>query len=315
MSGFKKVLVTTLIIASVSIGIGAYIILESGLGTGDIADNFRRLFSGNDININIGNSTEVKEDQSFNMADKKLILLETPLGDVEVKGYEGEEIRLTVEGQVPERYVDEYLKISESQDELKILFYDDVNNINFTFGNANNLDIELLIPSDYAGELRLSNVSGAMTLEGLQAREVHLENISGDLVLEDGRHEKVVFSTISGQFISYSAVDVLEGETVSGRVTATDVEESFEIGSISGSVSISARKLGGDSSVETVSGSVEVELTEETDIGYDLSSVSGRISVENEEGTNESSQSLKRTAQNGFTLDVSSVSGKITVKY
>ena len=315
MSGFKKVLVTTLIIASVSIGIGAYIILESGLGTGDIADNFRRLFSGNDININIGNSTEVKEDQSFNMADKKLILLETPLGDVEVKGYEGEEIRLTVEGQVPERYVDEYLKISESQDELKILFYDDVNNINFTFGNANDLDIELLIPSEYIGELRLSNVSGAMTLEGLQAGEVHLENISGDLVLEDGRHEKVVFSTISGQFISYSAVDVLEGETVSGRVTATDVGESFEIGSISGSVSIVARKLGGDSSVETVSGSVEVELTEETDMGYDLSSVSGRISVENEEGTNESSQSLKRTAQNGFTLDVSSVSGKITVKY
>lgn len=315
MSGFKKVLVTTLIIASVSIGIGAYIILESGLGTGDIADNFRRLFSGNEINLNIGNSTEVREDQSFALDGKKLILLETPLGEVEVRGYDGEEIKLSVDGEVPERYVDKYLRISDSQDELKILFYHDTNNINFNFGNANNLDIELLIPETYTGRLDFSNVSGGMTLEGLEAKEVHLENISGDLVLQEGRHEKVVFSTISGQFISYSTVDALEGESVSGRITATDVAKTFKIGSISGSVSIKGPRLGGDSSIETVSGSVEVELTDGTDMGYDLSSVSGKISVENEEGVNQSSQSLKRTVQNGFTLDISSVSGKVTVKY
>ena len=36
MSGFKKVVVATLIIASVSVGIGAYIVYESGVGTGEL---------------------------------------------------------------------------------------------------------------------------------------------------------------------------------------------------------------------------------------------------------------------------------------
>ena len=64
MSGFKKIVVTTLIIASVSIGIGAYIIFESGLGTGEIAEEIRNLIGGNEISINLGREVEVSEDLS-----------------------------------------------------------------------------------------------------------------------------------------------------------------------------------------------------------------------------------------------------------
>ena len=315
MSGFKKIIVTTLIIASVSIGIGAYIIFESGLGTGEIADEIRNLFSGHEISFNLGSGVDVEEDLSYSMDNKNMILLDTKIGDLEVNGYDGDEIRLLVEGSVPERYLERYLKVEESGDELKIYFYKDISNLNFSFGNNYDLDIELLVPEEYLGNVHFENVSGDITLEDIFAKEVHVENISGDIVLEAGDHDKVTFNNISGQFISYSSIKVLEGESVSGKITATEVNDSFKLDSVSGSVNIGAKTLLRDAEIGTISGSVTVEIEDLDDLSYDLSSVSGKITVDTSEGINQSSQSLERNVNNTLKLDVSTVSGKIDIKY
>jgi len=315
MSGFKKIIVTTLIIASVSIGIGAYIIFESGLGTGEIADEIRNLFSGNEISFNLGSGVDVSEDLTYPMDNKEMILLDTKIGDLEVNGYDGDEIRLLVEGSVPERYLERYLKVEESADELKIYFYKDISNLNFSIGNSYDLDIELLVPEEYLGNVHFENVSGDITLEDIFAKEVHVANISGDIVLEAGDHDKVTFNNISGQFISYSSIKVLEGESVSGKITATEVNDSFKLDSVSGSVNIGAKTLLRDAEIGTISGSVTVEIEELDDLSYDLSSVSGKIAVDTSEGINQSSQSLERNVNNTVKLDVSTVSGKIDIKY
>ena len=315
MSGFKKIIVTTLIIASVSIGIGAYIIFESGLGTGEIAEEIRNLIGGNEISINLGSAVEVSEELSYSMEGKEMLLVDTPIGDLEVKGYDGEEIRLLVEGSVPERYRDRYLKVEETDTELAVYFYKDISNLNFGIGNSYDLEIELLVPREYMGDVHFENVSGEITMEGIRARNVRVENISGEIVLEEGEHERVDFSTVSGQFISYSAVEVLEGETVSGKITATGIRKHFRLNSVSGSVNVTAENLTGNAEISTISGAVSVEIEEIEDLSYDLSSISGKIVVENREGINESSQSLKRNVDNTVKLDVSTVSGKIIVKY
>ena len=315
MSGFKKIIVTTLIIASVSIGIGAYIIFESGLGTGEIREEIRNLFSGNEISFNLGSGVDVEEDRSYSMDNKEMILLDTKIGDLEVNGYDGDEIRLVVEGTVPERYLERYLKVEESADELKIYFYKDISNLNFSVGNRYDLDIELLVPEEYLGNMHFENVSGDITLEDVYAKEVRVENISGDIVLEAGDHDKVTFNNISGQFISYSSIKVLEGESVSGKITATEVKDSFRLDSVSGSVNVSAETLLRDAEIGTISGSVKVEIDDLDDLSYDLSSVSGKITVDTSEGINQSSQSLERNVNNTVKLDVSTVSGKIDIKY
>ena len=315
MSGFKKIIVTTLIIASVSIGIGAYIIFESGLGTGEIRDEIRNLFSGNEISFNLGSGVDVEEDRSYSMDNKEMILLDTKIGDLEVNGYDGDEIRLVVEGTVPERYLERYLKVEESADELKIYFYKDISNLNFSVGNRYDLDIELLVPEEYLGNMHFENVSGDITLEDIYAIEVRVENISGDIVLEAGDHDKVTFSNVSGQFISYSSIKVLEGDSVSGKITATEVKDSFRLDSVSGSVNVSAETLLRDAEIGTISGSVKVEIDDLDDLSYDLSSVSGKITVDTSEGINQSSQSLERNVNNTVKLDISTVSGKIDIKY
>lgn len=315
MSGFKKIIVTTLIIASVSIGIGAYIIFESGLGTGEIANEIRNLFSGNDISFNLGSGVDVTENLSYSMDNKEMILLYTKIGDLEVKGHDGDEIKLIVEGSVPERYLERYLSVEESEDELKIYFYKDISNLNFSIGNRYDLDIELLIPEEYLGNVHFENISDDITMEDIYAKEVRVENISGDIVLEAGDHDKVTFNNISGQFISYSTVKVLEGETVSGKITATEVTDSFRLESVSGSVNVSAETLLRDAEISSISGSVTVEIEELDDLSYDLSSLSGKIAVDTSEGINQSSQSLERNVNNTVKLVVSTVSGKINIKY
>jgi len=315
MSGFRKVVITTLIIASVAIGIGAYVIFESGLGAGEIADNFRRLFNENNININLGTGVDVSEESSYPLAGKRNIRLETPVGDLRVTGYDGDEIMFNLEGKVPERYLDRYLTIDESSDELSIYLYKDINGLNFSMGGNYDLDMELMIPVEYLGDVEFENVSGEITIDGINAKEVNVDNISGDIILENGSHEKIDFATISGQFLSYSAVNHLEGDSISGKITATGVKESFNLESVSGSINITALDLRSDSDIETISGAVTVEFEESEEIGYELSSVSGKISVEDESGVSQSSQSLRKTAGSRPKLEVSTVSGRITIKY
>lgn len=315
MSGFRKVVITTLIIASVSIGIGAYIIFESGLGASEIAENFSRLFEENNISIDLGAGVDVAEDSSYPVENKRNISLETPVGDLKVTGYDGDEIRFTLKGKVPERYVDRYLTILESNDELSIELYEDIDGLNFSKGGYEDLEIELFIPREYLGDVEFENVSGEITLDGIRAKQVSVDNVSGDIILENGNHDKVEFATVSGQVISYSQVNHLEGDSISGKITASGVKESFDLESVSGTINVTAMDLLKDSEIETVSGAVSVEFTAASSLGYNLSSVSGNITVDAKDEISESSQSLKRSSGEGPNLLVSTVSGGIQIKY
>ena len=315
MSGFRKIVVTTLIIASVSIGIGAYILFESGLGAGEIGDEVKNLFGGNEININLGSGVEVMEEYTYSVENKEMILLETRIGDVEVNGYDGDEIKLLVEGRVPERYLDKFLKVEDSEEALKIYVYKEIKNLTFTLGSTYDLDIELLVPKDYLNNMQVENISGEITMDGINANNLSIESVSGDIVLEEGKYNKVDFRTISGQFISYSPVNFLEGESVSGKITATDVKESFMLETVSGNVNLSAINLKRDAEVSTISGSVNIEIEDLLELSYDLSSISGKITVDTQEEIYQSSQSLERKVNNSVKLSVTTVSGKINVKY
>ncbi len=315
MSGFKKVVVATLIIASVSIGIGAYIVYESGVGTGELADTINKLLERGDINVNLGETKEVREEQSFSYEDKKNIEISVPIGDVKIKAYEGNEIKLLVEGKVPENYLDRYLEITEEKDSLKISLYKGMGNINLNFFNRYDISLSLEVPVGYQGDLDVSNVSGDILVDGLNLKKVSLENISGDLIVESGTIEDVDFDVVSGQFISYGDIGRLSGNSISGKITATGIRSSADVESVSGSVSLKFLESTKEVEVETISGSVELDFIGLEDLSYDLESVSGSLTVENREGINQSTRSLKRNINNSPTVDVSTVSGAVRIKY
>lgn len=315
MSGFKKVVITTLIIASVSIGIGAYIVYESGVGTGELAESINKLLDRGDISVNLGTTKEVREEQSFSLEDKRNIEISVPIGEVKVTAYEGDEIRLLVEGKVPENYLNRYLEVKEERGALEISLYKGMGNINLSFFNRYDIRLYLEVPKEYQGNLDISNVSGDILVEGLHLRELTLENISGDLILESGSSEEVDFDVVSGQFISYGEVGSLSGNSISGKITANDVRNSADVESVSGSIQLTLSETIKDVEVESISGAVDLIFQGQEDLSYDLESVSGSITVETGEGINKGSRSLKRNVNNSPSVDVSTVSGTITLRY
>lgn len=315
MSGFKKVVITTLIIASVSIGIGAYIVYESGVGTGELAESINKLLDRGDISVNLGATKEVREEQSFSLEDKRNIEISVPIGEVKVTAYEGDEIRLLVEGKVPENYLNRYLEVKEERGALEISLYKGMGNINLSFFNRYDIRLYLEVPKEYQGNLDISNVSGDILVEGLHLRELTLENISGDLILESGSSEEVDFNVVSGQFISYGEVGSLSGNSISGKITANDVRNSADVESVSGSIQLTLSETIKDVEVESISGAVDLIFQGQEDLSYDLESVSGSITVETGEGINKGSRSLKRNVNNSPSVDVSTVSGTITLRY
>lgn len=315
MSGFKKVVITTLIIASVSIGIGAYIVYESGVGTGELAESINKLLDRGDISVNLGATKEVREEQSFSLEDKRNIEISVPIGEVKVTAYEGDEIRLLVEGKVPENYLNRYLEVKEERGALEISLYKGMGNINLSFFNRYDIRLYLEMPKEYQGNLDISNVSGDILVEGLHLRELTLENISGDLILESGSSEEVDFDVVSGQFISYGEVGSLSGNSISGKITANDVRNSADVESVSGSIQLTLSETIKDVEVESISGAVDLIFQGQEDLSYDLESVSGSITVETGEGINKGSRSLKRNVNNSPSVDVSTVSGTITLRY
>jgi hypothetical protein len=315
MSGFKKVVITTLIIASVSIGIGAYIVYESGVGTGELAESINKLLDRGDISVNLGATKEVREEQSFSLEDKRNIEISVPIGEVKVTAYEGDEIRLLVEGKVPENYLNRYLEVKEERGALEISLYKGMGNINLSFFNRYDIRLYLEVPKEYQGNLDISNVSGDILVEGLHLRELTLENISGDLILESGSSEEVDFDVVSGQFISYGEVGSLSGNSISGKITANDVRNSADVESVSGSIQLTLSETIKDVEVESISGAVDLIFQGQEDLSYDLESVSGSITVETGEGINKGSRSLKRNVNNSPSVDVSTVSGTITLRY
>lgn len=315
MSGFKKVVITTLIIASVSIGIGAYIVYESGVGTGELAESINKLLDRGDISVNLGATKEVREEQSFSLEDKRNIEISVPIGEVKVTAYEGDEIRLLVEGKVPENYLNRYLEVKEERGALEISLYKGMGNINLSFFNRYDIRLYLEVPKEYQGNLDISNVSGDILVEGLHLRELTLENISGDLILESGSSEEVDFDVVSGQFISYGEVGSLSGNSISGKITANDVRNSADVESVSGSIQLTLSETIKGVEVESISGAVDLIFQGQEDLSYDLESVSGSITVETGEGINKGSRSLKRNVNNSPSVDVSTVSGSITLRY
>lgn len=315
MSGFKKVVITTLIIASVSIGIGAYIVYESGVGTGELAESINKLLDRGDISVNLGATKEVREEQSFSLEDKRNIEISVPIGEVKVTAYGGDEIRLLVEGKVPENYLNRYLEVKEERGALEISLYKGMGNINLSFFNRYDIRLYLEVPKEYQGNLDISNVSGDILVEGLHLRELTLENISGDLILESGSSEEVDFDVVSGQFISYGEVGSLSGNSISGKITANDVRNSADVESVSGSIQLTLSETIKDVEVESISGAVDLIFQGQEDLSYDLESVSGSITVETGEGINKGSRSLKRNVNNSPSVDVSTVSGTITLRY
>lgn len=316
MNGFKKVIATTLIIASVAVGIGAYILYESGLSRQEIEENIRNFFKGNEINLDLGDAVSVSEEKVIVLGGKEEISINTSLGDIEVREHDGDDILLKLEGNVPSKYGDNYYQVSDTGTKLQIDVLKKITNLNIIGLNNYNIRITLLVPKGFKGDMNLTTVSGETLVEGLELDALSLTGVSGDMTLRDGTYGALNFKNVSGDVFSDSETGNANGDTVSGEITLTGVSDWVKLNTVSGRIKSTIGELQGTAKLVSVSGDIDVEVLNSGEVSYKLSSISGRLSAEDNGVVTKGEKSLSETFTNAKGLiDASTVSGSISIKY
>ena len=316
MNGFKKVIATTLIIASVAVGIGAYILYESGLSSREIEESIRNFFGGNELNLDLGDAVSVSEEKAIVLGSKEEISINTSIGDIEVREHDGEDILLNLEGDVPSKYKDNYYQVSDTGTKLQIDVLNKITNLNIMGLGNYNIKITLLVPKGFQGDLYLATVSGETLVEGLELETLSLTGVSGDMTLTEGTYGVLDFKNVSGSVFSDSETGNVSGDTVSGAITVTGVKDLVKLNTVSGKISSTIDELQGTAKLVSVSGDINLEILNSGEVSYKLSSISGRLSAEDNGIVTKGDKSLSETFTNARGMvEASTVSGRISIKY
>ncbi len=313
MSLFKKIVVTTLVVASVSIGIGAYIIYEKGYSLNDLNNDFEKIVDGDNLELELGNLKSLSFEERYSISGKDKVTLETKLGDVKVVAYEGDEVILTIKGEVAEKYQKDYLQVKETPEGINIKLFDRIRNLSFFRRNSNNLVITLKIPVDYKKNLELTTVSGQIEVTDTNLDILTITSISGEVDLQGGSQKEVVFSMVSGDLSADSTAGYIKGETVSGDVTLKKTK-GFNVSTISGDLSVYLYDEPIKGQGETVSGDLYIEIVGSKEVSYDFETVSGDITIETLGRVQSLGKSAKYMGLNENIVKGSSVSGDLTLK-
>lgn len=317
MTGFRKLVVVTLIIASVSIGIGGMLLSRAGESGSTVWRELRNFFQGTNIGIDLGNHVEVDEFSTHALEGVEEILVDTIVGNIFILEKEEGDLEIRVKGTLEERFQDDFLKIQRRGDVLVIEVLK-VRNLSAigSFTNRTRLDITLEVPKQYNEDLTMKTVSGNVLVNGLSLDTVEGFTVSGDMVLENGRMEELTLRSTSGSLYVYSDVEEFTGTNVSGTLLANRVEERVKYESVSGSITLVLLDAEGETALKSVSGSIQVDYLGQERIAYALESVSGKLEVTGGGEILTADRRLSRGDSSARAqLKASTVSGSIRVNY
>lgn len=313
MSLFKKVVVGTLIVASVSVGIGAYIIYETGYSPKDLANDLRQVLDGRDVDFEMGPLYPLDYKENYEIQGKEKIALQTKLGEITVVPYDGDELVLTIEGEVAEKYTNNFLEVKETGPSLEIKLFDRSKNISFFSKESHELEITLQIPKAYEKQLNLATISEDIEVNDLKLAGLTLDTISGEVEVYGGQMDEIDLSTVSGDAVVDSQVKFIKGESVSADVSLKQVK-GFKVNTVSGDLEVYLEDRLEESKADTVSGNVVIEILGQKEVSYDFDTVSGNITIETQNREISVGKAAKNKGLNGNVVKISTVSGDITLK-
>ena len=231
-------------------------------------------------------------DDIISVRDIKNIDIDWISGKVKVEEYSGNTIEF-YEEESSSLDEDEKMRYLVEDGSLKIKFKKSKKFIS-SFLNKNKTII-IKIPSSVSGGLNsfvLNTVSSNVEVNNLVANNVSIEVVSGDIDINNVKSELLYVETISGSVNISGAIDFIESEGVSGKITM-DLEncpKEIKSETISGSINIYIPENDGfTAKYESVSGKFtsdfNVTMTKNKAVykngksNFDFESVSARINI------------------------------------
>jgi DUF4097 and DUF4098 domain-containing protein YvlB len=189
-----------------------------------------------------------------------------PSARVEVHSVAGKDLRVTFDG--------ETLEIDHPQ-----LRWDNFIDVFRSFAGSARADVSILVPHEVA--LKFGVVSSGALISEIYG-DSNISTVSGDVVV-DGCVGDIGLNAVSGELAVRNHTGRITAHTVSGDITATGAVSRFGSDGVSGDVFLDIAGSPDDVRVNTVSGSVTTRLEAGFGAEYNLSTVSGRIQLDDAE--------------------------------
>ena len=141
--------------------------------------------------------------------------------------------------------------------------------------------LTVYLPRDqHLDSFSIETISAGVSLQELRADELDVETVSGRIDAEDVYFTREAeMDSVSGSIaLSTSSSGELSVETTSGSIDViADVLETLDISAISGNVTTVVNRLHQESSIETVSGKIDLHLPEDLTFTMQATTVSGQF--------------------------------------
>lgn len=199
----------------------------------------------------------VNTNNSIPLKDEKKIDIEITGGEIELAGYDGDEVTISVKSNLE----NDIINLSKSKETIKV---DDNINIGIDL-SGNNIQREIIIniPYSFNGDIEFKYGAGKVEVEGINCDTIDIDGGAGELKVNDILFNKLYFSAGVGK----SDIELLRkcGEIyIDGGV---------------GAVEISLAEVGGNLSYDGGVGSAKIKVPENSPVYFNTSSGLGRTNI------------------------------------
>lgn len=201
----------------------------------------------------------------------------------------------------PEDY--EKLNVTTTNGALRVERKSDNAFFNFRWGSRNER-IEVELPAKTYDSIYIGSTSGDITADYLNANSVTVSSVSGDSKVTRIESVTTKLESVSGEIEVASIVGDVTANTTSGDVDISAISGSIRAESVSGDMEIRGFSVSAASNIETVSGDIELQMTQDTKFTLKTSTLSGKVVT----------QHIDHTGNNLPLISMESVSGDIKVR-
>jgi lia operon protein LiaG len=261
---------------------------------------------------------EVDESKTFKASEISEIYVDVASTDININKTDGEDILVNLSGEVSTNRKMEFPELAayKNGDELHVEIR---RPIGFIFGiNIYRTRLDIYIPEDSLEVLEINTVSSDAGISNLNVGKLRFSSTSGDFNGRGITADSMELNSISGDFKLEDYTGDLDISTTSGDLVLKDgtLNKNIEIITISGDLYIEQEDPG-DISIETTSGEVGINLSEDAEFFLKAKTVSGDIRnnfpIKITSSGRMSLEGIVGSEEN--VIEISTVSGNVSVDY
>lgn len=312
MKNFKKIAAMTIIIFSLSTGVGLYILHSSNLNFKDFIVRIESFINMKNSRIKKANIIKINEEYNYDLENKSELYVDSKISNINIKPSNSNDIKIKINGTINKDYYIDYLDIKNKGKKFEIKVLQNANRKKSIL-NLGKMNIEIIVPKDKFKSIYLNTVSGSILINDIFVDMLNIDSVSGDLHLDKTVVNELTCNLVSGNLYSKGTIEKINCDSVSGNISISSIKTA-RVETLSGNIDIYYKRLFNESNLNTISGDIKANFKAFEDINIDIESVSGDIKYSDNKISKERFYELfSFNKENNNLLNIQTVSGNIDI--